>query len=160
MRLLSRQCMSKPSPSSPSGSSDPHCDHNKEHQKRKSHCQQIRNADCNSRQQRIKICDDINCSQQRYHAQHDSQNLRTGKFRPPGSTIAVWLKHIMNSSHFNRLLSCQVYGAALQKPELPAQCYSRKQRARRTCLHVRLAVLCTGGTRLTPIERSADLPGF
>ena len=27
-----------------------------------------------------------------------------------------------------------------------------KQRARRTCLHVHLAVLCAGGTRLAPTE--------
>ena len=30
--------------------------------------------------------------------------------------------------------------------------YSREQRAKRTCLHVHLAVLCAGGTRLAPIE--------
>ena len=28
--------------------------------------------------------------------------------------------------------------------------YSRGQRAKRTCLHVHLAVLCAGGTRLAP----------
>ena len=30
--------------------------------------------------------------------------------------------------------------------------YSREQRAKRTCLHVHLAVLCAGGTRLAPTE--------
>ena len=30
--------------------------------------------------------------------------------------------------------------------------YSREQRAKRTCWHVHLAVLCAGGTRLAPTE--------
>ena len=30
--------------------------------------------------------------------------------------------------------------------------YSRGQRAKRTCLHVHLAALCAGGTRLAPTE--------
>ena len=30
--------------------------------------------------------------------------------------------------------------------------YFREQRAKRTCLHVHLAVLCASGTRLAPTE--------
>ena len=36
--------------------------------------------------------------------------------------------------------------------------YSREQRAKRTCKHVRLAVLYAGGTRLAPISQICAFP--
>ena len=40
----------------------------------------------------------------------------------------------------------------LKKSSMPLFFYSREQRAKRTCLHVHLAVLCADGTRLAPTE--------
>lgn len=45
---------------------------------------------------------------------------------------------------------CQLF-PYLEKAD-PGLFYFRRQRARRTCLHVHLAVLCAGGTRLAPTE--------